>query len=213
MITFTGSLYVLYIYKITNILNNKSYVGKTEKLNPHDRWKEHLSECTKPRVSKRPLYSALIKYGQENFTFEVIEETYQPIEREVYYINFYNTYKEGYNATLGGDGASYIFNQKEIIDYFNKYQPSLKSLAAHFNHDVKTIRKILRQFDVKYTDKVYNTKPVVQKDKKGNIVNTFSGASEAASALGNLNLRPHISNCCSGSRKSAGGFTWEFLVS
>ena len=36
-----------YIYKITNQINGKSYIGKTEKINPHERFKEHLRECKK----------------------------------------------------------------------------------------------------------------------------------------------------------------------
>lgn len=49
------------------------YIGKTEHINPYDRWKEHLSDRKRRRCEKRPLYSALNKYGVENFTFEVID--------------------------------------------------------------------------------------------------------------------------------------------
>lgn len=48
------------------------------------------------------------KYGIEHFHIEQIEETDKPEEREIYWINFYNSYKNGYNATLGGDGKKYI---------------------------------------------------------------------------------------------------------
>ena len=44
------------------------------------------------------------KYGIENFTFSVIEECSQEQlnEREIYWIEYYDTYKNGYNSTLGG---------------------------------------------------------------------------------------------------------------
>lgn len=38
-----------YIYKITNLINQHSYIGKTEAINPLDRWKEHLREATKKK--------------------------------------------------------------------------------------------------------------------------------------------------------------------
>lgn len=98
-----------YIYKITNQINGKSYIGKTGEINPHEGSKEHLRERIKDRWKNRPLYRAINKYGEENFKFEVLEETNFPEEREQYFIQYYNTYgNTGYNATLGGDGKKYI---------------------------------------------------------------------------------------------------------
>lgn len=48
------------------------------------------------------------KYGIENFHIELIEETTNPEEREKYWIEYLGTYKNGYNATLGGDGKHYL---------------------------------------------------------------------------------------------------------
>lgn len=105
-----------YIYKITNEINAKIYIGKTEYVNPEKRWKEHLREYKKARCEKRPLYSTMNKHGVEHFRFEVIEETDNPEEtckREQYWINELRTYVwfkdcNGYNATLGGDGKCYL---------------------------------------------------------------------------------------------------------
>ena len=49
------------------------YIGKTEHINPHDRWKEHIRDRKRRRCERRPLYSAMNKYGVENFSFEVID--------------------------------------------------------------------------------------------------------------------------------------------
>ena len=57
-----------YIYKITNTVNGKSYVGKTEKT-IQERWKGHLNNIKKYK-DKLPLYRALDKYGKENFIIE-----------------------------------------------------------------------------------------------------------------------------------------------
>lgn len=199
-----------YIYKITNTLNQKSYIGKTEKPDPLSRWKEHLRDSNKEFKNKRPLYAAIKKYGKDNFTFEVIEETSQPIEREMYYISLYNTYKEGYNATIGGDGKPHVTNQSEIVTYYLEHKPFIKDLCDHFQRDRKTITKILKDHNIIYDVKARHTKTIIQKDKDGNTVNTFNSAREAAISIGNIKLNSHINQCCNGKRKSIAGYIWEF---
>lgn len=62
-----------YIYKITNMINGKSYIGKTN-LSIEKRFKEHCRDSKKERCENRPLYSAMNKYGIENFTVEQIDK-------------------------------------------------------------------------------------------------------------------------------------------
>ena len=62
-----------YIYKITNKINGKSYIGKTLK-SIEERWTEHCQDYKRERNEKRPLYLAMNKYGIENFLIEKIEE-------------------------------------------------------------------------------------------------------------------------------------------
>ena len=90
-----------YIYKITNDINDKVYVGKTE-FSIEKRFKEHCRDAFKERNEKRPLYSAIKKYGVEHFHIELVEETDNPNEREIYWIEVLEGYTKGYNATLGG---------------------------------------------------------------------------------------------------------------
>jgi len=97
------------IYKITNKLNNKCYIGKSSDINK--RWQTHRYEYKGKREYNKLLYAAFRKYGLENFTFEVLEEfnkdDYEKFanNREQYWIMYYNSYENGYNATLGGDGG------------------------------------------------------------------------------------------------------------
>lgn len=93
------------IYKITNLINDKIYIGQAK--NIERRWKEHINASKKENSL---LYRAMRKYGLENFSFEVIEEC--SIEElnnlEIYYIWYYNSYiykegSKGYNMTIGGD--------------------------------------------------------------------------------------------------------------
>ena len=97
-----------YIYKITNNLNGKIYIGKTN-FTIEKRWKEHCQDYQKDCLNKRPLYSAMKKYGIENFFIEEVERLETPQqaeEREKYWIEYYGSFKYGYNATKGGDGKS-----------------------------------------------------------------------------------------------------------
>jgi group I intron endonuclease len=132
------------IYKITNKINAKSYIGKT-KLSVEERFKQHKKESNKERCKHRPLYKAINKYGIENFKFELLEETDSPEEKEIYYIKKYNTYgKTGYNATKGGDGKSYLnLDKKEVIDLYHKTK-SIYKVGELLNIDAKTVLNIIK---------------------------------------------------------------------
>ena len=62
-----------FIYKITNDINNKVYVGKTN-LSIEERFAQHKKDAFKDKNEKRPLYSAMKKYGVNHFYIEQIEE-------------------------------------------------------------------------------------------------------------------------------------------
>ena len=57
------------------------------------------------------------KYGIEHFHVELIEETDNPEEREVFWIENKRSFKNGYNATVGGDGKKYIDYDLVISSY------------------------------------------------------------------------------------------------
>lgn len=74
-----------YIYVITNEINGKQYVGKTND-SVEKRFKEHINDSKKERCEKRPLYNAMNKYGAENFSISVLEEcsAEESANREIY---------------------------------------------------------------------------------------------------------------------------------
>ena len=97
------------IYKYTNTINGKSYIGQT--VNPIQRHNGHLFDARNPKTH---FHKALKKYGINNFTYEIVcsiesdnkEELKEKLnESEIKYIEFYDTYKNGYNSTKGGDGV------------------------------------------------------------------------------------------------------------
>ena len=74
-----------YIYEISNDINDKKYIGKTED-SIEKRFNEHCREAFKERSWNRPLYRAMRKYGLEHFSIKLIEETSEPEVREIYWI-------------------------------------------------------------------------------------------------------------------------------
>lgn len=97
------------IYKITNLINNKSYIGKTNNFNRREKDHFRLAFTENHKEYNKALYQAIRKYGKENFIFEIVEqlEDYSIAgKREQYWISFYNSYKTGYNESEGGDGGS-----------------------------------------------------------------------------------------------------------
>ena len=204
-----------YIYKITNQINNKIYIGKTENVNPNKRWSQHKSEFRKERSNHRALYKAMNKYGIENFSFEVIEETEKPEEKEIYYISLYDSYHNGYNETLGGDGAKYLeLPEKEICKYYLNNH-TLKETCEHYGHDYETIRKILYKYNIDIIstqdiNKIRTSKAVAKLDiKTEEVLEIYSSISEAERQ--NPKCHSHIKDVCHGKRKTAGGYKWKFI--
>ena len=103
-----------YIYKITNKVNNKVYIGQTAKT-IEERFAAHLRNAT--NKVNRYLYDAMNHYGYENFTVEQLEVSKKSLldEREIYWINFYksNNPDYGYNMTIGGGGGDTFSNLPE----------------------------------------------------------------------------------------------------
>ena len=131
-----------FIYKISNSINNKVYIGKTLST-IEKRFLEHQKDCFKDEEEIRPLYRAMRKYGTEKFSIELIEEV--PIEylseREKYWIDYYQSYGNGYNATLGGDGKQ-LYDYNAIVVGFRSGR-LVKELAEEFGCCSDTIRKAL----------------------------------------------------------------------
>ena len=113
-----------YIYKITNDINKKIYIGKTSE-DIEQRFQKHYQDSKKSRNEKRPLYDAINKYGIEHFHIEELEQVKndeEACEREHFWIEKLRTYIgfkdcNGYNATLGGDGKR-LYDYEQIA---NKY--------------------------------------------------------------------------------------------
>lgn len=109
------------IYKITNLINGKCYIGKTVKDNAKSRWNDHINGYHPNSL----IHKAISKYGVENFTFEELEYPTSPEIlniRERYLIKKYNSLApNGYNLTVGGDGClGFEMSEKTKQELSNK---------------------------------------------------------------------------------------------
>ena len=108
------------IYKIINNINNKIYIGLTTGTLKH-RWNRHIQDY-KDLSNTKPLYRAMRKYGIENFSMEIIDET-DDIEKlgklERFYIKKYESQnpKKGYNLTAGGERNQWDANPSAKVSY------------------------------------------------------------------------------------------------
>ena len=209
-----------YIYIIKNDINNKVYIGKTI-WDINKRFKEHCRDSEKRKNEKRPLYNAMNKYGIEHFYIELIEEcpTEEASQKEQFWIKYFNSFKNGYNATLGGDGKSYL-NKNEIIEYYKKYQ-NISLISKMLNIYPHSISRILKENNIKIksNQKISQEKTgkkVEQWTLDNKFVRTFNSSLEAAKFLNKITstskgASSHISDVCKGKRKTAYGFKWNFL--
>ena len=202
-----------YIYKIYNDINDKIYIGKTNYL-LEKRFQEHIRD-SKKNQENRPLYNAMNKYGVEHFKIEQIEECDIQIvdEREKYWIEFLQTFKYGYNATLGGDGKSYLDYELIYATYLETN--SIKETALIVSCDEKSVSTILNIYGITKEDRIKNmalkkSNFVAMIDKKTNkIIKVFNGTREAGRFLNKTHQ--HIQEVCQGKRKSAYGYLWKYI--
>lgn len=226
-------MYQADIYLITNLINNKQYVGQTIK-GYLKRWRQH---CYNAKFSKNPqLVDKIIrKYGVENFKIELLETTTfdKKDEREIYYINYYNTYKSGYNITLGGD-INPMSNDK-VRKHHKEIMSSLKTRLKISEGVKKTYtserciiisnqtkqrwingtpdfrKKILSGF-MHYN--LSKSQKVAMLDKNDNIIMKFSSCSEACRYLQKPTKEAgHIKLVCNkynknGTRTKHFGYSW-----
>ena len=100
------------VYKITNIITNKFYIGSSN--NIQERIKTHFKELKNNRHPNKHLQSSYNKYGKDNFIVDILEECQDIIAREQYYIDISN-WNMLYNKTKKAYGGGSDVMSKELI--------------------------------------------------------------------------------------------------
>lgn len=207
-----------YIYKITNLQNNKIYIGKTTTC-IQERFSKHIYEANTPNTKGYMfiLHKAFRKYGINNFNIEQIEEIDNSLlsDREIYWINFYNSMMpNGYNMTFGGEGSTKI-NYKLVYELWDSGK-SISQIASLLNHSIAQLKMILSSY--KNFNNEENNKRTINATKKQvgqydknthELIKIYDSIKDAAAAV-NVD-RSCISRCCSGKKKSSRGFVWRFI--
>lgn len=206
--------------------NRKVYVGITSQPKPEYRWGR---DGIKYKNNKH-FWNAIQKYGWDNFIHKIIQTglTHEEAKgRERVLISKYksNEIEFGYNQTVGGDGTygykhkpesiekmkNKIFSQetRKKISEAAKERTGKKNSFFCKHHSNETKERIrIRRVGLYCKEMNPNVKPVDQFSKCGEYIRSFWGGKEASDLLG-IN-KAHISQCCHGQRKSAGGYVWKF---
>ncbi len=185
------------IYKITNNINGKIYIGQTKR-SPEKRLSEHCRKSAKTTLS-----AAIQKYGKENFSMVLVEvvDADNINEREKYWIAHFDTaVPNGYNVSIGGEGIKdtpLTTRQKMSI----AAKGNKNNLGTKYSIETKLKMSLLKKgIRIKST--------VVIAINKNCDIFEFDAIEDAAKSL-NIKRRS-ISNALNGWSKSAGGFTFKY---
>lgn len=217
----TNKQKILYVYKITNTINNKVYVGKHSA----------ISLTNSYYGSGVAIKQAIKKYGKHMFIKDILcvcENENILNEQEIYWIDKLNTYKHGYNMTHGGEGKlGYIpsletieKNRKSIIEYY-KTHPDIKVMLSE-NAKKRTGSKN-SFYGKKLTEahieklRVTRIKAITGKNNPSavrirciELDKIFDTATEACRFVG-AKEPSSILKCAKGKLKTSSGYTWEIL--
>lgn len=135
------------IYYIKNLVNNKYYIGQS-----HDIYKRWIREKKYLRSDNTAwnahLQNAWKKYGEDNFEFAIIEEcTIENLdEREIYWIQFFDSFNNGYNKTIGGSGMRGIVPWNKGQTMSEEYRRCLSEAHKGYQHTDEQKEKLRIKF-------------------------------------------------------------------
>lgn len=143
------------IYIIENKINSKVYIGQT--IQPLiDRWYRHCGKSgLSESESRMHIKRAILKHGKDNFTIRPLEECDSKMlnEREIFYIQQYDSFSKGYNSTEGGSLGPICklkINDSEYESICELYlsEFSLRCIAKEYNVDKQTIKDVLTRCNI-----------------------------------------------------------------
>ena len=196
-----------YIYKYENKINHKVYIGQTV-----DLYARKASHVNKAKTVKSKFYNAVRKYGWDNFEYAVIAHVEAEDIKELsslldsleeQYIEQYDSYVHGYNATTGGHSCREKQMPKEYIEYCKNRTYSdetrrkmseaaknrIVSEETRQKHRENAIKRDFAAYRDITTEKrnaairKAHAKQVVQLDSNGNVVSEFSSIGDAVTYI------------------------------
>lgn len=216
------------IYKIENLINSKTYIGQS--IDIEKRWSVHKTELNRNYHHNMYLQNAWNKYGEGSFQFSIIEECQidQLDSREIFWIAKFDSYKNGYNLTIGG-GNTESFS-KPIIQFdctgkeLNRYlsvseaETTTGICYSQISECCSHKRKTAGGYIWQYADGFFaipqwhfnarTRREIKQLTRDGQLINIFPNSAEAKRVTGICDTS--IIRCCHGKLKTAGGYIWKF---
>lgn len=207
------------IYKATNIINNKIYIGAT-KHTLESRKNGHLKQAFSKTKRKGYFQRAILKYGIENFKWEVIDtsDNYQELMiKENYWVKFYNSFgKDGYNSCEGGGNTTgYKFSEESRLKLSRAAKTYVKEKNGFYGktHSKELKEKWSKERKGRKLEGEW-LKNIQQARKKRckKVINIDTGEifNSIGEAQQKYNLKNGISNVCKGIKKTAAGQRWMF---
>jgi group I intron endonuclease len=210
------------IYLIKNLVNNKIYIGKA--INIYGRIRQHINLLNKKSLDEnRHLINSWFKYGRDNFQYIVLEylEKDENLlkERELYWINYYNSTDRniGYNLRIDTSTNCIVSEETKKLQSLNRIQryidkPELKEkISEHIKEFWKNNPDKLKEMSEKVS-KLITKYHIYQYDKK---TKEFIRKWETMTDIlkENPNYKKHnIYAVCSGEKPSMYGYIWEKIL-
>lgn len=199
------------IYKATNIINGKVYIGQTTNTINRRRTEHYYNAMNGD--SNQVFYRAIRKYGKDSFSWEIIDKAdtkKELCEKEIYWIEYYNSYIgkkdcNGYNMSIGGETNKGAILSKETRRKMSVSRAG-KGNAMYGRKMTDAQKERLRK--IATSENNPTNKPVIKLSLDGKILDRYHSCAESARAIGGDTS--HIASCCRGERLVGYGYLWLY---
>lgn len=215
------------IYKYTSP-SGKCYIGQTtNESRRRQKWFGPDYHYAGTKIDR-----ARHKYGRTNFTYEVLVRNLYASKKiavkdlnilEIYYIGLFNSYKNGYNCTIGGDGVTGFKMTRAQRLYMSKINTG-KKLSEETKRKIGEVSRYIQNLpenkikmsNIRKGRKNPNAilamtkakeRPIIQLSLEGDFIREFNSINEAYAFL---SKRGNIAAVCRGKRLSAFGYKWKY---
>ena len=186
----------MFIYKAKSKTTNKVYIGQSSQPLQH-RINQHNSHAYSSQ-SNYHFHNAIRKYGPDDFEYEIIEDNIDNKdllnEREKYWIEYYDSYNNGYNSTIGGDGS--VRRDDKIIKQLFDEGKTTNEICELTGYSRDTIYRAYQILGISKDNKERVNKQnglrcarsVLQYDLEGNFIKRWESATQCGAFFGNQSL-------------------------
>lgn len=200
------------IYKITNNVNGKIYIGQTAG-SLENRWRQH-----RHHPGCRILHKAIKKYGAENFTVEQIDAAANIDElnqKEKLWIQHYDCIApNGYNLKSGGNRPTYSEASRQRMSRNHADMSGANNPRYGVRLSADTRKKISDSHRGKSLSAQHRLKVAMASPKRKCVLNIDTGEHFSSSRMAEKQCGlPHgtVSRVCRGEGHTAGGFHWRYV--